>query len=127
VARGRRSKKDKYRSGFERTIAAQLTKAGVKFKYEAKRITYTKKTGVYIPDFVMPSGALIETKGRLSSADRTKHKLLHEQRPDLDVRFIFQRDQRLSKASDTLYSEWCDKHGFKYAVGTIPQSWIDEK
>ena len=34
---------------------------------------------------------------------------------------------KIYKGSKTTYSQWCEKHGFKWAGKEIPQSWIDEK
>jgi hypothetical protein len=35
-------------------------------------------------------------------------------------------NSRISKKSETRYSDWAERNGFKYAKGLIPQSWIDE-
>lgn len=116
-----------YRSGLEVKIAAQLTGKKVKFTYEKLRVKYQKKMSVYTPDFQLPSGVIVEAKGRFVSADRAKHLSVKEQHPELDIRFVFYRDQTLSKQSSTMYSEWCNKHGFLWAIKEIPTSWIKEK
>jgi hypothetical protein len=78
-------------------------------------------------DFELPNGILIETKGRFKPADRTKHLLIKQQHPELDIRFVFSNSHNtLSKKSSTTYADWCDKHGFKWADKQIPRSWIDE-
>jgi len=44
----------------------------------------------------------IETKGRFLAKDRTKHILVQEQYPDIDLRFIFSNSrQKLYKGSST--------------------------
>ena len=43
----------------------------------------------YTPDFVLPNGIILETKGQFISDDRRKHKLIKQQHPDLDIRFVF--------------------------------------
>lgn len=80
----------------------------------------------YTPDFVLPNGIIIECKGRFKAADRTKHLLIQEQWPELDIRFVFMQDNKLSTTSTTRYSDWCMKHGFEYAIGNIPEGWRHE-
>lgn len=118
-----------FRSGLEETISQQLLEAGVPFKYEERRIEYLKpaKVARYTPDFELENGIIVETKGRFLTADRQKHLLIQKQHPDLDIRFVFSNSrQRLSKKSKTTYAMWCEKYGFQYADGTIPEAWIKE-
>lgn len=115
--------KRRKRSKFEERIA-KLLPSGT--KYEDESFMYTK-LHTYIPDFTLPNGVLIETKGRFTSADRTKHRLVKSQHPSLDIRFIFMRDNKLNKTSKTTYTQWAEKNGFKYAVGTVPPEWLKEK
>ena len=119
-----------YRSKFEADVAGDLEARGVDFRYEPFRIKYTKpvKPSTYLPDYVLPNGIFIEAKGYFESADRAKHLIIKEQRPDLDIRFVFQNsNNRLSKTSKTTYGAWAEKNGFKYANKQIPQEWIDEQ
>lgn len=118
-----------FRSGLEERIAEKLTKLGVDFKYEEVIIKYIKpaSTHKYTPDFVLPNGIIVETKGRFLQADRMKHLLVKQQNPTMDIRFVFSNsNSRISKTSKTTYAAWCEKHGFKYADKTIPQEWLDE-
>jgi hypothetical protein len=118
-----------YRSGLEVTTAAQLSKAGIPYEYEPCFFRYTKPAAPsrYTPDFVLPNGIVIETKGRFVPADRKKHLLLQAQHPALDIRFVFsQSSEKFSKASKTSYADWCEKNGFFYADKTIPQEWLKE-
>ena len=117
-----------YRSGFEQLVAGQLDELGTDYEYEPKegRVEYLPKPSKYLPDFVLPNGIILEVKGRFTGSDRTKHLLIKAQHPELDVRFVFQRDNTLSKASKTKYSDWCDKHGFDYCFVNIPEAWIYE-
>jgi len=118
-----------YRSGFEAQIAEHLQEHKVKFKYEEDIITYIEpaKTRKYVADFSLPNNIIIEAKGRFTVHDRKKMILVMEQNPKLDIRMLFQRDQKLNKGAKTKYSEWCEKRGIKYAIGEIPQEWLDEK
>ena len=116
-----------FRSGIEVKVAKQLEEAGIKVEYETTKIRYvqpeTKHT--YTPDFVLPNGVIIETKGRFVAADRKKHLLIKQQHPDLDIRFVFQRSQNtINKGSKTAYADWATKNGFLYADKEIPDEWL---
>ena len=116
-----------YRSGLERANAELLESHGVEFRYEADSIPYEKpeRKARYIPDFRLANGVIVETKGEFTAADRTKHLLLKQQYPTLDIRFVFSNSRsRLSKTSKTTYAEWCQKHGFMYADKQIPKEWM---
>ena len=123
--------KNGFRSGLEETISNQLTEKQVDFQYESKAntIKYVKPATnhTYLPDFKLPNGIIVETKGRFLLADRKKHLLIKEQHPELNVRFVFSNSAgKISKGSKTTYADWCIKNGFKYADKEIPQSWLDE-
>ena len=116
-----------YRSHFEERIGTALEKAKVSFEYETLKLTYHKKPSVYTPDFILPNGIIVEAKGYLTQADRVKMKLVKDQHPHLDIRFIFQDpNKKLSKTSKTTYGKWAEKHGFKWASGLIPTWWLKE-
>ena len=67
----------------------------------------------------------VETKGRLTTADRKKMKLIKEQHPNLDIRILFQRDNFLYKGSKTKYSQWAESVGYIWAVGKeVPKAWL---
>jgi hypothetical protein len=114
-----------YRSKFEKTFARHLRSRGVKFKYESMRVGYLKEH-FYKPDFILSNGIIIETKGRFTAYDRAKHLLIKKQHPELDIRFVFLADNKLTKRSSTRYSDWCKRHGFKYAFKTMPAQWVEE-
>ena len=116
-----------FRSGFEQAVARQLDAAGQAYEYEPKdgKIKFVPKERTYLPDFVLPNGVIIEVKGRFTGADRAKHLLIKAQHPELDVRFVFQYDNKLTKVSKTRYSDWCEKHGFGYCFVTIPECWYE--
>ena len=116
-----------YRSGLEEKIQTQLAEAKIKAHYEPGRIPYTVAPKTYTPDFILPNGIVIETKGYFLPADRTKHLAIKAQYPNIDLRFIFQNpQQRLNNTSRTTYEAWCIHHGFIYAAKWIPQTWLDE-
>jgi hypothetical protein len=123
----RRARAAGYRSGFEQTVAEQAKADGLKLAYEAERIQYTGKPRSYTPDFKLKNGIFVETKGRFTSADRSKHLRIKEQRPDVEVRFVFQVNNPLYKGSKKRYSDWCEQYGFVYAIGSIPKEWANER
>lgn len=119
-----------YRSGLEEQIASQLAAAGIDAAYEETKIEYLKPQTKckYTPDWVLPSGIVIESKGRFVTADRQKHLLIKAQHPQLDIRFVFSNSkQRISKTSKTTYAMWCEKNGIPYADKFIPPAWLIEK
>ena len=81
-----------------------------------------------LPDFyIAEKDFYIEAKGRLTTNDRVKHLMIKKQWEDLDIRFIFvQADNKILKGSKTTYADWCNRHGFLWAQGTIPMEWINE-
>jgi len=117
-----------YRSGLEETISQQLTKLSVPVLYETEKVKYeVNEVRTYTPDFKLPNGIIIESKGRFVAADRKKHLLIQKQHKDLDIRFVFSNSRsKITKGSKTTYGDWCDKHGFLYADKLIPEEWIRE-
>lgn len=120
-----------YRSGLEEKVAQQIAAAGLVVVYEDKSaiIPYTtpEEPHKYHPDFVLPNGIHIETKGIFDSDDRKKHTLIRQQHPRLDIRFVFSSSKaKLYKGSPTTYAAWCAKNGFLYADKLIPQAWLEE-
>ena len=118
--------KNGYRSGLEDDISEQLKELKVPFKYEEMKIKYeVHEIRTYTPDFELPNGIIIESKGRFVAADRKKHLKVKEQYPKLDIRFVFSNSRgKISKGSKTTYGEWCDKHGFIYSDKRIPDEWL---
>jgi hypothetical protein len=117
-----------YRSGLEDKISEQLKSLSVPVKYEQFKISYeVNETRTYTPDFELPNGIIIESKGRFVAADRKKHLLIQKQHPLLDIRFVFSNSKaKINKGSKTSYADWCNKFGFIYADKLIPKGWIDE-
>ena len=118
--------KNGYRSGLEDKISEDLKDRKVKFEYEKLKIKYeVHEDRTYTPDFTLPNGVIIESKGRFTPEDRKKHLLIKKQHPDLDIRFVFSNSKgKIRKGSKTSYADWCDKHGFMYADKRIPDEWV---
>ena len=105
---------------FEEKIALQLQKAKASFKYEGTKVPYILARH-YIPDFVIVTctGKLyIECKGYLRPEHKAKMVAVKRQHPELDVRIVFY-------AAVKNNIRWAERNGIKYAIGTIPQEWLE--
>ena len=121
------SKKPRYRSKLEQSIAEHLKSIGSVFEYESIRLPY-KRECVYTPDFILPNGIIVEAKGWFRSSDRSKLVLVKQAHPEKDIRIVFQRSwNRLSKKTTTTYAQWATKNGFLFAEGKIPEAWVKEE
>ena len=123
------AKKYGFKSGLEENISNQIAGKGIEVKYESEKVAYIIPASqhTYNPDFRLPNGIIIETKGRFVAADRKKHLLVKEQHPNLDIRFVFSNSKnKISKNSKTTYGIWCEKNGYKYADKEIPEEWFLE-
>jgi len=119
-----------HKSGLETKIDEQLKSIGIDGEYEQHEIKYTipETHHTYKPDFKLPNGIYIESKGWFLPEDRKKHLLINEQNPDIDLRFVLQSPNgKIYKGSKTTYAQWCEKNGFKWAKKEIPTEWINEK
>ena len=122
----RSSPTSRYRSGFEQTLANQLRRSGVAFEYETVKLEY-REIATYTPDFILPNGIIIEAKGVWTVEDRTKHILIRQQHPHLDIRLVFMNAfNKIRKGSNTTYARWCEKKNIIYANKTIPKSWLSQ-
>ena len=133
----------RFRSGIESTIADQLTREKIDYRYEPVdgKLAYTVPASKhsYLPDFYIKTRSgktiIIEVKGIWVYQDRMKHLLLRKQHPDLDIRFVFSNARnRIRKGSKTTYADICEGHGkgmfkdmiWQYSNKTIPKGWFDE-
>lgn len=126
----------KYKSVLEAKFAADLEEKGIGFGYEPETLEYRTRVvrGVcdacghtkvsqnrtYLPDFRVRVGdriIFVETKGRLTGADRAKMVAVKAAHPELDIRLVFGSNNKLRKGSDKRYSDWADKHSFLWSVG----------
>jgi hypothetical protein len=101
------------------------------FKYEVEKLSFIvpEKQRTYLPDFkiIRKDGTVlyIEVKGVLDLDTQMKMRLVKECNPDVTIAFLFQRDNRIRKGSKMKYSDWCNKWGFDWAIGVIPERWLD--
>jgi Phage endonuclease I len=118
-----------YRSGLEASLASALAAQGIDAKFESFKIPYEQpaKARNYTPDFLLPNGVIIETKGIFDTSDRQKMLFVKEQHPDLDIRMVFSNaNAKIAKGSPTTYAVWCEKNGYKWAHKTPDPKWLTE-
>lgn len=125
----RAARKYGYRSGLELTVGEYLKRNNIRFEYEGIKIEWEDLAyRTYTPDFILPNGIIIETKGMFTAADRRKHIAISKQHPNLDIRFVFESSKRkLRKGAKSTYGEWCSRYGFRYYDRIIPEEWLKEK
>jgi Phage endonuclease I len=110
----------KFRSKFEGRVSRALKRSKVSFSYEKEKIPYVLARH-YIPDFIIstPLGKIyIECKGYLRRENKAQLIAVKRQHPNMDLRILFY-------SSNKTYIKWAEKNGFKYAIETIPQEWLD--
>ena len=113
-----------YRSGLEERFGKYLDKHAVPYLYEIEKYGYVTES-TYRPDFFLPNGVIIECKGFLKPSDRRKMIAVKKAHPELDLRFVFQRNNTISKQSKTTYGAWADKHGFPWCIyPDVPSDWL---
>ena len=68
------AKKYGFKSGLEESISQQIEGKGIEVKYESEEVSYIIPASehIYHPDFKLPNGIRVETKGRFVLADRKK-------------------------------------------------------
>ena len=101
-------KRRSYRSGLEVGVKDQLIKENIKVNYETVKIEWQDLAyRTYTPDFVLPNGIIIETKGLFTASDRRKHIFEQKQHPELDIRFVFTNERsKLYKDSKNTHAMW---------------------
>lgn len=124
----KKKKEPLMKGGFEPEIFKQLqSRENLDVSYEEDRLAYITYHN-YVPDFKIstPSGVTfyLEVKGYFRTADQVKMKAVKKTNPDADIRFVFQKDNKLNKYSKLHYSDWAIKYGFPYAIGSVPAEWL---
>lgn len=116
-----------YASGFEMETHETLKQHGCTAEYEPFKIPYVLETN-YTPDFVLPNGIVIETKGYFPPDERKKMLLVHKQHPDIDIRIVLYAPTRtISKISKTTYAIWCTKNGLAWGTRFDLLEWAKER
>jgi hypothetical protein len=113
MPRPRKHLKSAYKSGLEDRFHRSVKQiTGIDLPYEQNKVKYTipSKVHTYTPDFPIAENVYIETKGLWTAADRKKALLIQEQHPEITILYVFQRDQRITKKSNTTYIDWATKN-----------------
>ena len=126
-----------FKSKAEAAFAKALDGIGVKWDYEKDKFKWMPpppRKRTYTSDWTIKRPCdghkiIIETKGRLTAADRQKMLAVQRDNPKADIRFIFYSpNNKLSKTSKTKYWEWAEKNGFKWAKFSttcpFPPEWL---
>ena len=108
-------KTPRLKSKFEKRFYEEATKRGLDLGYEKDRLSYSLHLD-YKPDWKVRDGFYIETKGKFDYTERRKMAAVCAANPNVEVRMVFMRNQKLGKGSKMTYGEWCDKHGIKWSV-----------
>lgn len=130
MAKFRHSKnpKGKYKSRLEEKFAQLATEKGLPFEYEVESFGYVRPAK-YWPDWRIRKNVFIETKGYLTSSDRSKLRAFKLQHPNIALFLLFGNSKnRIRRSSDTTYGEWATKHGFPWADMRkgLPVNWWKE-
>ena len=127
-------KNNKYKSQFERNVAASFKKNGIKFKYESCKFPFVQpaKKRTYTPDFELPeTGLFVECKGKLTKEERDKLIWIKETYPDLPFTLLFMRARNpIRKGSKTTYGDWATAAGiewYDWETGGIPKTRLVRK
>ena len=121
-----------FRSKSEEKIYNLLKEKNIPYEYEKGKIEYEwLENKTYVPDFfLLKNGIILEVKGRFVLEDRKKHLFIRKQKPELDIRFIFDNPKaKLYKGGKMTNGSWCDKYKFKYSSlrEGVPEEWINER
>ena len=121
-----------FRSKSEEKIYNLLKEKNIPCEYEKGKIEYEwLENKTYVPDFfLLEIGIILEVKGRFVREDRKKHLFIRKQKPELDIRFIFDNPKaKLYKGGKMTNGSWCDKYKFKYSSlrEGVPEEWINER
>jgi|TARA_R100000329_G_scaffold76744_1_gene66029 hypothetical protein len=121
-----------FRSKSEEKIYNLLKEKNIPCEYEKGKIEYEwSENKTYVPDFfLLKNGIILEVKGRFVLEDRKKHLFIRKQKPELDIRFIFDNPKaKLYKGGKMTNGSWCDKYKFKYSSlrEGVPEEWINER
>lgn len=96
-------------------------------RYEPEKLAYIL-TGTYKPDFVLTFNdgrkIYIETKGYMDNDARRKMVAVKKANPELDIRMVFAKDNKLRPTSIITYMGWAQKVGFPAALKSIPEEWL---
>lgn len=120
----------KSRSGLEDKARQILHNNNVVHSYEPKdgKLSYVQpaKNRTYLPDVVI-GNTIYELKGLFSPEDREKMLHIRDCNPNWEIIMVFQRNNPIRKGSKTRYTDWCDKHNFKWLMISEFEKYIKQR
>ena len=119
----------------EVSFAKECDRLNIPWMYEPESFDWFMPSKKYTPDFKIMRGDrtyfYVEYKGFLWQEDKQKMKAIKEQHPDIDIRFVFANSKSPVHGAKTRkngtkqsHAEWAEAHGFLWAEGFIPSSWL---
>lgn len=123
--------KGRFKSPLEYSVYRTLKDISKKLKieYETVKLRYTQPKD-YIPDFIiaLSNGRILylEVKGYFRQPDRSKILAVIRDNPGVDLRLVFEKNNKLSRRSKMRYSDWATKHNIPYSINEIPLDWFEE-
>jgi len=114
-----------YASQFELDTANDLARRGVDYRYEGNPLPFEIPC-LYVWDFQLPNGVIVETKGYFDADDRRKMREVKRAHPTLDIRLLFMKaSNKIGRGARSMtYGEWATRNGFCWAEGTVPDTWL---
>tara|TARA_Y100000114_G_C11626188_1_gene262110 strand:+ start:223 stop:603 length:381 start_codon:yes stop_codon:yes gene_type:complete len=116
----RKSKKYKFRSNFEATVAKTLKG----FEYEPFTVPYVINRK-YCPDFVhSATGTLVECKGFFREGDTKKYTSIRDSLPEGQtlVFVLMNPTKKVRKGSKITMAAWCNKQKIRwYSLNTLEE------
>lgn len=104
-------------------------KKAFKFEHETEQLPWVVE-GKYKPDFIITREdghkIYVEAKGYLDNSARVKMLAVRRTNPDLDIRFLFYRDNKIRRGAKMTYTQWALRNGFQGAVvgDRVPVEWL---
>ena len=101
-----------------------------KISYESEVIKYFIE-GNYLPDWVLETKdgrtIFIEVKGYFRPNDLKKMDAVKKSNPDLNLKMVFEKNNRLPKAKVKRDSDWCEERNVPWILlKDITKEWILE-
>ena len=88
-----------FKSGLEEKVSDLLCELGVDYDYESVSFAYTIQH-LYTPDFILPNGVVLETKGDWRPEARRKVRQVIEENPDIIDSVSHQSDSQIETISE---------------------------
>lgn len=114
------------RSMGEVKCAADMDARGIKYRYEAEKVTYQHKPQKYTADFTVVDTPelLIEYKGYMRVGVPKKMIAIKDSNPDRKICMVFE-NAKLKHSKTMKYWQWAEKNGILWSEGTVREEWFN--